>query len=155
MTQPKWVLEPDAAEHLAISTVTLRLMRREGRLTAGRDWIYLTGSKGNDVLQGDNGNDILKGSNGKDYLDGSKGIDVLIGGKGADVFQISKGVDIIEDFKIKQGDRIGLDKKGKYSIIDDSDGVLIMASAKKQLFLEGLDYDDVLAAGVALFVQAV
>ena len=49
MTQPKWVLEPDAAEHLAISTVTLRLMRREGRLTAGRDWIYLTGSKGGPV----------------------------------------------------------------------------------------------------------
>ena len=48
-TKPRWALEPDAAEHLAISTVTLRLMRREGRLTAGRDWIYLTGSKGGPV----------------------------------------------------------------------------------------------------------
>ena len=49
MTQPKWVLEPDAAEHLSISTVTLRLMRREGRLTPGKDWLYLSGSKGGPV----------------------------------------------------------------------------------------------------------
>ena len=115
----------------------------------------LTGSKGSDVLQGGKGKDILKGSTGKDYLNGSKGIDVLIGGKGADVFQISKGVDLVKDFSIKQGDRIALDKKGKYSIIDDSDGVLIKASTKKQLFLEEVDYDDIIAAGVDLFVQPV
>ena len=115
----------------------------------------LTGSKGSDILQGDRGNDILKGSKGNDYLDGSKGVDVLIGGKGADVFQISKGIDLVEDFSIKQGDRIALDKKGKYTIIDDSDGVLIMASAKKQLFLEEVDYDMVIAAGVNLFVQPI
>ena len=107
------------------------------------------------MLQGDKGNDILKGSKGKDYLNGSKGIDILIGGKGADVFQISKGVDLVEDFSIKHGDRIALDKKGKYSILDDADGVLVMASAKKQLFLEGADYDDVIAAGVDLFVQPI
>ena len=115
----------------------------------------LTGSKGSDVLQGDGGNDKLIGSNGKDYLNGSKGIDILIGGKGADVFQISKGIDLVEDFNIKQGDRIALDKKGKYTIVDDADGVLIMASAKKQLFLEGADYDAVIAAGVDLFVQPI
>ena len=77
------------------------------------------------------------------------------GGKGADVFQISKGVDLIEDFNIKQGDRIALDKKMKFSIIDDPDGVLIMASAKKQLFLDEVNYDDVIAAGIDLFVQPV
>ena len=115
----------------------------------------LTGSNGNDLLQGDHGNDILKGSKGKDYLDGSKGVDILIGGTGADVFQISKGVDLVEDFSIKQGDRIALDKNGKYTIADDPDGVLVMASANKQLFLEGVDYDDVIAAGGELFVQIV
>ena len=98
---------------------------------------------------------MLKISKGNDYLDGSKGIDILIGGKGADVFQISKGVDLVKDFSIKQGDRIALDNKGKYTIIDDYDGVLVMASAKKQLFLEGADYDDVIAAGVDLFVQPI
>jgi hypothetical protein len=30
-----------------------------------------------------------------------------------------------------------------------------MASSKKQLFLEGADYDDVIAAGVDLFVQPI
>ena len=51
-------------------------------------------------------------------------------GKGADVFQISKGIDLVEDFSINQGDRIALDKKGKYSIVDDAKGVLIMAGSK-------------------------
>ena len=60
---------------------------------------------------------------------------------------------MVEDFSVKQGDRISLDKKGKYSIIDDPDGVLVIASAKKQLFLDGVDYDDLIAAGVDLFVQ--
>ena len=30
-----------------------------------------------------------------------------------------------------------------------------MASAKNQLFLDGVDYDDVIAAGVDMFVQPV
>ena len=77
------------------------------------------------------------------------------GGKGADVFKISKGIDLVEDFSINQGDRIVLDKKDKYSIVDDAKGVLIMADSKKQLFLESVDYDEVIAVGVALFVQHV
>ena len=134
---------------------TLRGTKKSDFITGKKGDDKVTGSNGNDVLQGDQGNDILKGSKGKDYLDGSKGVDILIGGKGADVFQISKGVDLVEDFSIKQGDKVALDKKEKYSIIDDSDGVLIVASAKKQLFLEGVDYDDVIAAGGELFVQIV
>ena len=42
---------------------------------------------------------------------------------------------------------IGLDKTGKYTVIDDADGVLIMASAKKQLLLEGVGYDSFSAQG--------
>ena len=38
MTQAKWLPEPAAAERLGIKPVTLRAMRREGRLTPGRDW---------------------------------------------------------------------------------------------------------------------
>ena len=115
----------------------------------------LIGKKGDDLMVGGQGQDILMGGQKNDYLDGSKGFDSLIGGKGADVFQISKGVDLVEDFSIKQGDRIALDKKGKYSIIDDPDGVLIMASAKKQLFLDGVNYEDVIAAGIDLFVEPI
>jgi len=115
----------------------------------------LNGSKGDDVLTGNDGNDILKGSKGEDYLDGSAGGDILFGGKHADVFQISKGIDLIADFSIKQGDRIALDSTGKYKIIEDNDGVVIKASSKNQLLLEGVTYDDVIAAGLALFVQPV
>ena len=124
-------------------------------ITGNRGDDTLIGSKGNDVLLGDQGNDILNGSNGKDYLDGSKGIDILVGGKGADVFQISKGIDLVADFNIKKGDRIALGSKGKYTIINDPNGTLIMANAKKQLFLDGVDYDNIIAAGSELFVQIV
>ena len=113
----------------------------------------LVGSRGDDLLNGSKGDDNLFGSKGEDYLDGSKGIDILVGGKGADVFQISKGYDVVQDFSFKQGDRIGLTKKGKFTILDDRDGVLIVASAKKQLFLDGVDYEDAIAVGMNLFVQ--
>ena len=59
----------------------------------------------------DIGRDELRGLKGDDYLDGSQGVEVLFGGKVADVFQISKGVDLVEDFNIRQGDRIALDKR--------------------------------------------
>ena len=115
----------------------------------------LSGSKGDDVLKGNDGKDVLKGGKGKDYLDGSAGGDILIGGKHADVFQISKGIDLVEGFSIKHGDRIALDSTGKYKIIEDDYGVFIKASSKNQLLLEGVNYDDVIAAGVDLFVQPV
>ena len=97
----------------------------------------------------------MKGSKGNDYLDGSHGFDILIGGKGGDVFQVSKGFDHVKDFSIEQGDRIALGKQGKYTIIDGRDGVLVFASAKKQLFLDGVDFDDVVGMGSDLFVQPV
>lgn len=115
----------------------------------------LNGSSGSDVLKGHDGKDILKGAKGNDYLDGSNGKDLLIGGKGADVFQISKKTDLVQDFSIKQGDRIGLSPKGKYEVIDDTNGVLIKASFKEKLLLEGISYDKVIAAGVGLFVQPI
>ena len=119
----------------------------------GRDRLY--GFQGNDYFDGGNGKDIIKGSKGKDYLDGGSGNDVLTGGKGADVFQISRGTDLVKDFSLNQGDRVALDWKGNYTIVDDPDGVFIMANAKKQLFLDGVDYEDIIGAGVDLFVKLV
>ena len=115
----------------------------------------INGLRGDDILVGDKGNDVLKGSKGNDYLDGSKGTDILIGGGNADVFQISRGVDVVRDFNIKQGDRIALGKKGFYTITDSNDGVLVKANAKAQLFLKSIDYNDVIEAGVDLFVQPI
>ena len=124
---------------------------KNGTVTKFLAW--MTGQTGDMGDNYDKDNIILKCQKGQYYLDGSEGIDVLVINGGADVFQISKGVDLVEDFSMKQGDRIALDKKGKYTIIDDADGVLIRASAKKQLFLEGVDYDNIIAAGSELFVQ--
>ena len=86
-------------------------------------------------------------------MDGSKGADYLQGGKGADVFQISKGLDIVKDFNMIQGDQIALDKSDNYTIIDESDGVLIVANSKKKLLLEGVIYEDIILAGTDIFVQ--
>ena len=101
--------------------------------------------------------DILTGSKGQDYLDGQKGADILKGGKGADVFQISKGIDIVEDFSISQGDKVALHKKGRYTIVesDDGGGILILVSAKKQLFLQDIQYVDIAEADMDIFVQPI
>ena len=115
----------------------------------------LNGSKGDDVLIGNTGNDLLNGSKGKDYLDGSQGEDILIGGKGADVFQISLGEDIVEDFSLKEGDKIALDGNNNYSIIDSPNGVLVMTSESKRILLRGLNYEEVQAVEINLFVQPI
>ena len=115
----------------------------------------LIGLKGNDYLNGSKGDDVILGSKGEDYLDGSKGSDVLEGGQDADVFQLSKGFDLVVDFSIDDGDRIALDKKGGYSLVDDLDGVLIKVGSKKQLFLEGVDFEDAVEIGIELFVQVI
>ena len=98
--------------------------------------------------------DYLIGSKGNNYLDGQKGgdVDVLKGGGGADVFQISDGTDFVEDFNIKQGDRIALTNNGVHMIIDKADGVMIKASNNEKLLLVDTNYDDIIAAGDEIFV---
>ncbi len=49
-TTPVWVHEPEAAELLAIAHNTLRLMRRDGRLTPGDHFIFATGTAGGPVV---------------------------------------------------------------------------------------------------------
>ncbi|WP_028951774.1 hypothetical protein [Synechococcus sp. CC9616] len=50
MNTPEWVHEPEAAELLAIARNTLRLMRRDGRLTPGDHFIFATGTAGGPVV---------------------------------------------------------------------------------------------------------
>ncbi|MDC3009097.1 Ig-like domain-containing protein, partial [bacterium] len=116
---------------------------------------FLKGLGGDDVLQGGSGNDVLKGSAGGDYLNGARGSDILIGGKGADVFKISKGKDIVQDFSIKEGDRIALPKSRNYEMIDSEIGVLITVNSKRGMLLAGLEYSETIAVGIDLFVQPV
>ena len=107
----------------------------------------LNGKKGDDILEGREGNDTLNGKKGDDYLIGSQGVDVLIGGKGADVFKTSKGRDVVNDFKLNQGDRIGLNQGTEYEVINDVDGTLIRVSDDIRMLLLDQDYDQFLAAG--------
>jgi len=107
----------------------------------------LNGKKGDDILEGGDGNDSIKGAKGDDYLMGSKGADLLIGGKGADVFKTSKGVDVVNDFSLKQGDRVGLNQGTEYEVIDDVDGTLIKVSDDIRMLLLDQNYDDFMAAG--------
>ena len=162
-TAPSPTPEPEPFE-LPATKNNITGLKNDDLLKGTNESDFISGRKGNDVLRGlreddvligNMGNDILQGGKGDDYLNGSRGTDVLTGGLGADVFQISKGENIVDDFSIGQGDRIALDRSGEYKIIEDSDGVLVSAGTTKQLLLEGVVYDDVIAAGVELFVQPV
>ena len=46
-------------------------------------------------------------------------------------FPYLKKANLAEEFNTEQSDIIVLDKKRKYSIMDEPDGVFILASAKK------------------------
>ncbi|MDX2231972.1 MAG: glycerophosphodiester phosphodiesterase family protein [Leptolyngbyaceae cyanobacterium bins.349] len=65
---------------------------------------------GNDLVRGFSGNDTLRGGAGDDTLIGGLGSDVVVGNSGADVFVLAagSGTDTILDFRLNEGDRIGL-----------------------------------------------
>ncbi|OKH36827.1 hypothetical protein NIES2119_15505 [[Phormidium ambiguum] IAM M-71] len=75
---------------------------------AGNDRIE--GSDDNDILFGEAGNDTLYGDTGNDTLIGGAGSDQLTGGNGSDIFVLvnGAGTDTIRDFRLAQGDKIGL-----------------------------------------------
>ncbi|MEC4813836.1 MAG: Calx-beta domain-containing protein [Scytonema sp. PMC 1069.18] len=76
--------------------------------TTGND--SMLGGDGNDTLAGGTGDDILWGAGGNDFLRGGTGNDTLNGGLGSDTFVLARGEgkDTINDFKLSEGDRIGL-----------------------------------------------
>ncbi|MGE5657570.1 MAG: calcium-binding protein [Actinomycetota bacterium] len=91
-------------------------------LNGGNEDDTLKGGSGNDVLRGGKGNDILFGEDGNDFLAGDFGQDCLVGGAGSDIFVLQNRkkdslsdtstnpseIDIIADFKLSEGDKIGL-----------------------------------------------
>jgi Ca2+-binding RTX toxin-like protein len=77
---------------------------------AGDDRFY--GRGGNDILNGGEGDDDLYGQAGNDRLYGGEGYDLLHGGAGADTFVFSAGRDTVEDFSLKQGDRVDIGLTG-------------------------------------------
>ena len=74
---------------------------------AGSNSIF--GRDGMDFLEGRAGDDYLNGGSGSDTLVGGAGNDTLRGGTHADTFIFSGGSDVIEDFRIADLDRLGID----------------------------------------------
>lgn len=85
------------------------------RLYGGSGKDRLAGGRGNDQLIGGPGEDVLDGGAGADTLGAGKGTDTLRGGPRSDIFAIrykeradDPNPDIIEDFRLVEGDRIGV-----------------------------------------------
>ena len=74
---------------------------------SGNDTIYA--KDGDDLVYGGSDNDLITGLGGNDTLYGENGKDTLIGGAGADQFvfnDLSEGIDVIQDFTIRESDKI-------------------------------------------------
>lgn len=88
-----------------------RLVGNSGsnRITGEGGGDRLLGMRGRDGLWGGAGNDRLSGGEGRDRVNGGAGDDVLNGGSGGDRFVFDAGTDRIEDFSLREGDRLVLD----------------------------------------------
>jgi Ca2+-binding RTX toxin-like protein len=69
------------------------------------------GRDGADILDGRSGDDYLNGGAGQDTLFGGDGNDRLRGGTHADTFIFNSGMDVVEDFRISDLDRLGIDSR--------------------------------------------
>lgn len=91
-----------------------RLLGEAGndRLEGGSENDTLEGGAGNDTLDGGAGADVLRGGPGKDSLAGAAGADRLNGGEGTDTFVFGRkyGFDRIQDFNLREDDRLALDR---------------------------------------------
>ena len=79
-------------------------------LNGGADNDQLVGGSGDDLLHGGAETDVLLGGGGADTLYGGADADLLIGGGGADFFVLAagQGPDTITDYRLAQGDVLGL-----------------------------------------------
>ena len=85
-------------------------------IQGGQDDDLILGGPGRDELYGGAGNDVIKGGNGHDLLKGGSGDDRMRGGFGGDLFVLSADFDIIEDFRLEENDRIGINSEISYGL---------------------------------------
>jgi len=106
------------------------------------DHIY--GAEGDDTLFGGQGDDDLQGGAGNDVLIGNMGNDTLTGSEGADVFSAAGGgADVAADFRLTDGDRIGLRAGDTWSVADAGNGAVVTFGTGEQLTLTGVRAADV------------
>ena len=94
----------------------LRGARGADLIQGGQDDDLVLGGPGRDELYGGSGNDVIKGGNGHDVLKGGSGEDRMRGGFGGDLFVLSADFNVIEDFRLGENDRIGIESGISYSL---------------------------------------
>ncbi len=85
----------------------------------------IIGGPGSDQLFAGLGNDFVSAGAGDDQLFGGAGDDQLWGGLGSDVFVISSGIDVVFDFRVSDGDRLGMSTGLEYSLAQQGSNMLV------------------------------
>ena len=85
----------------------------------------IIGGPGSDQLFAGLGNDFVSAGAGDDQLFGGAGDDQLWGGLGSDVFVISSGSDVVFDFRVSDGDRLGMSTGLEYSLAQQGSNMLV------------------------------
>ena len=93
-------------------------------------------------LVGGSGKDNLTGGAGNDTLDGGAGVDILTGGAGDDVYFVDNLKDVIVE-KISDHK----DSQQTFSMGNNNDAVVVSVSASGYVLKQGLDVEDMMAAG--------
>ncbi len=101
----------------------------------GNDTVY--GGEGDDWVRGGQGDDVVDGGLGNDWLWGDRGNDTMTGGGGADQFHTFAGAgnDHVTDFNYAEGDRIVIDDRTGYSVMQASGDTLITLTTGDQLII--------------------
>ena len=128
--QPDQVIGGDYSEKLIAAGGDDLIRGRRGRdtLNGGQGDDQILGGPGADRLFAGLGNDLLRAGFGHDQLTGGAGNDHLWGGFGSDVFVISSGQDVVFDFRVSDGDQLGIRSGLDYSLSQLGNDMVVQTS---------------------------
>ena len=106
----------------------LRGWKGADRVEGGLGNDQVMGGDGADDLLGGAGDDSIFGGYGHDTITGGSGNDRIRGGFGRDLFVWSSGFDLIEDFRLSENDRIGLQSGIGYELHQQGDDLQLISS---------------------------
>ena len=106
----------------------LRGWKGADRVEGGLGNDQVMGGDGADDLLGGAGDDAIFGGYGHDTITGGSGNDRIRGGFGRDLFVWSSGFDLIEDFRLSENDRIGLQSGIGYELHQQGDDLQLISS---------------------------
>ncbi|KZR73365.1 hypothetical protein [Prochlorococcus marinus] len=106
----------------------IRGRRGHDSLNGGPGADQVLGGPGADKLFGGLGHDLLRAGFGHDQLFGGAGNDQLWGGFGKDVFVLSSGSDVVLDFRISDGDRLGIRAGLDYALSNHGNDMVVQTA---------------------------